>query len=198
MHQDVPFRLAMLVMFLAALSIGVYHRLQARKSGERFAWRLEGLWLAVTLRLAGLITWLATFAYLVWPPAVSWAGVSLPEWLRWSGSPLAVAGVLLMYGTLTNLGKNLTDTVSTRREATLIVTGPYRYVRHPFYVTAALLMLAAALFSANALIAVAGFVVILLLVLRTPIEEQKLVEKFGDGYRSYMAATGRFIPRIGS
>ena len=32
-----------------------------------------------------------------------------------------------------SLGSNLTDTVVTRRQHTLITHGPYRWVRHPFY-----------------------------------------------------------------
>jgi protein-S-isoprenylcysteine O-methyltransferase Ste14 len=39
--------------------------------------------------------------------------------------------------------------------------------------------------------------VIALLAARTPKEEEKLVEKFGDEYRAYMARTGRFVPRFG-
>jgi len=37
-----------------------------------------------------------------------------------------------MYWTLSNLGKNLTDTVVTRAGATLVTTGPYRLVRLSF------------------------------------------------------------------
>ena len=198
MQHDLPFRLAMLAIFAGTMSIAIYHRLQAARSGERFDRRQEGLTLAVALRIAGLVLWLATFAWLAWPPLVSWAAVPLNPWIRWSGACLGGIGVVLTYATLTSLGKNLTDTVATRNEATLITRGPYRYVRHPFYVTAAVLMLAAAALSANLLIAVAGLVVIALLVLRTPLEEQKLIEKFGDDYRNYMMATGRFIPRLRS
>jgi protein-S-isoprenylcysteine O-methyltransferase Ste14 len=35
-----------------------------------------------------------------------------------------------------------------------------------------------------------------LLVARTRIEEEKLVERFGDEYREYMSRTGRFWPRL--
>ncbi len=96
-----------------------------------------------------------------------------------------------------SLGKNLTDTVVTRSEATLVTNGPYRWVRHPFYVTAALLMASVTLLSANWLIGLSSFVVMALLIARTPNEERKLIEKFGDEYRKYIATTGRFIPRIG-
>jgi protein-S-isoprenylcysteine O-methyltransferase Ste14 len=195
--MEIPFRLAILLMFLATMSIASYHRLQAAKTGERFDRRQEGIWLAIALRLAGLLTWVATVLYLVRPQAIAVCQLDLPEWLRWSGGVFGIAGVLLMYWTLANLGKNLTDTVSTRRDATLITSGPYRWVRHPFYVTAALLMLAAALLSANLLIAVSGAMVILLLALRTPKEEQRLIDRFGDDYRQYMAQTGRFLPKLG-
>jgi protein-S-isoprenylcysteine O-methyltransferase Ste14 len=76
-----------------------------------------------------------------------------------------------------------------------VTGGPYRLVRHPFYLTAAMLMLGAALLSANALIALCGVIVMTLLVVRTGKEERKLAEKFGDAYRDYMRRTGRFVPR---
>ena len=39
----------------------------------------------------------------------------------------------LLVWTFRCLGKNLTDTVVTRQEHTLVMQGPYRWVRHPFY-----------------------------------------------------------------
>ena len=34
------------------------------------------------------------------------------------------------------------------------------------------------------------------MVVRTRIEEEKLIERFGDEYRTYMQRTGRFLPRV--
>jgi len=196
--NDEPFyRLALLAVFAGVTPIGVYHRRQAARSGERFSRRDEGLLLAVTLRLAGLILWLAAVAYLIWPRTIAWASVPLPESVRYSGIAFGLLGVGMMYWTLTNLGKNLTDTVATRREATLITRGPYAWVRHPFYITAAILIVAATLLSANLLIGITGAIVLLLLALRTPKEEEKLLEKFGESYREYCRTTGRFVPRAG-
>jgi len=101
-----------------------------------------------------------------------------------------------MYWTLFSLGKNLTDTVVIRAKATLVTHGPYGWVRHPFYVTAALLMASVTLLTANWLIGVTSLIVLALLVVRTPQEETMLIERFGQQYRDYMAKTGRFIPRI--
>ena len=72
--------------------------------------------------------------------------------------------------------------------------GPYRWVRHPFYVTAALLMVSVTLLTANWLIGLTSLIVLSFLAVRTPKEEQMLIERFGQQYHDYMARTGRFTP----
>ena len=64
---------------------------------------------------------------------MAWASVPIPLWLRWCGFILIGCWGLLFVWTFQTLGKNLTDTVVTRKDHTLVTTGPYRYVRHPFY-----------------------------------------------------------------
>ena len=104
--------------------------------------------------------------------------------------------VILISWVLRSLGKNLTDTVVTRAEHTLVTTGPYRWVRHPFYSAAFLFLVAGSLVSANWGLAVAGGLACVLLVIRTRTEEAKLIERFGDEYLAYMQRTGRFLPRL--
>jgi len=97
---------------------------------------------------------------------------------------------------MSSLGKNLTDTVVTRAGATLVTHGPYRWVRHPFYVTAAILIFSVTLLTANWLIGLSGLTVMVLLVVRTAKEEQMLTDRFGEEYRQYISKTGRFFPRL--
>ncbi len=52
--------------------------------------------------------------------------------------------------------------------------------------------------TANWFLALTGLATIALFVIRTRTEEQKLVERFGVEYRSYMERTGRFFPRLKS
>jgi protein-S-isoprenylcysteine O-methyltransferase Ste14 len=196
MPSENPFRLALLTILVLMMVVVAYHRLQAAKSGERISRKDEGLLLAVSLRLAGLCLWLGTFAYLVDPNWMELAQVPMPSWLRWLGAPFGLCGCALMYWTLTNLGKNLTDTVMVRAHATLVTTGPYHWIRHPFYVTVALLTPAATLLAANWFIGRSALVVLAMLIVRTSKEEQKLIERFGDPYRDYMASTGRFWPSV--
>jgi protein-S-isoprenylcysteine O-methyltransferase Ste14 len=196
MTSEDPFRITLLTIFCLTIVVVAYHRVQAAKSGERISRREEGLLWAVALRLAGLCMWLATLAYLVDPAWMEWAQVALPNPLRWSGAVVGSLGCALMVWTLVNLGRNLTDTVVTRANATLVTTGPYRWVRHPFYFAVSLLMIAVALLTANWFIGLSALAVLAMLVARTGKEEQKLIEKFGDDYRAYMATTGRLWPRI--
>jgi protein-S-isoprenylcysteine O-methyltransferase Ste14 len=93
---------------------------------------------------------------------------------------------------------NLTDTVVTRENHTLVRTGPYRFVRHPFYLAFAIALVGGSLVTVNWFIFLSGCVPLAFLVARTRIEEEKLVERFGDEYRDYMAKTGRFWPRMRS
>lgn len=194
MPSETPFRIALVVVIALTTVVTVYHRLQAASFGEKISHESEGYVFAAVLRLAGLCLWISTLVYLIAPSVVQWASVPLPTWMRWGGVAAGLACSLLMYWTLSSLGKNLTDTVVTRAEATLVTHGPYRWVRHPFYVTAAALMASVTLLTANWLIGLSSLVVLFLLAVRTPKEEQMLIERFGQQYRDYMSKTGRFIP----
>jgi protein-S-isoprenylcysteine O-methyltransferase Ste14 len=196
MPSEDPFRIALAVVMFLTVTVTAYYRLQAASLREKISHQEEGYRFAVVLRLAGFCLWISTFAYLLFPMAVHWATIPLPDWVRWVGVITGAFCSVLMYWALSNLGKNLTDTVVTRKEATLVTEGPYRWVRHPFYVTAALLMASATVLTANWLIGISSVIVLGLLAIRTPKEEQMLVERFGQQYRDYMAMTGRFFPRM--
>lgn len=195
MDHETPFRIALLVIFVLGMPIGGYHRFKAAASRERLSRREEGFVL-VPLRLCGLVTFGGIIAYLIDPEWMRWSALPLPDALRWAGAVVGAASLPLLLWTLASLGRNLTDTVVTRRDHTLVTAGPYRYVRHPFYVCGFLFLVGVFLLTTNVLIGSAGVVALILLTVRTPTEERKLVERFGDDYRDYMKRTARFIPRF--
>ena len=181
---------------LLVLPIGIYHRLKSQATRETLDRRQEGLFILATLRPLGLVLWLSLMAWMIDPGWMAWSSVALPAWMRWSGVVVLGLACGLLVWTLRSLGKNLTDTVVTRQAHTLIVHGPYRSVRHPFYDSAALLVVAACLIAANWFILVAGIVLFGLFVIRTRTEEENLVARFGDSYRAYAKRTGRFLPGV--
>jgi protein-S-isoprenylcysteine O-methyltransferase Ste14 len=196
MTSELSYRFALAALLLLIVPIGAYHRFKAAASGERISHADEGYWFALLLRLSALPMAMATVAYLIYPSALGWSMVALPAPVRWFGFALGIASAWLMYWTLSSLGANLTDTVVTRTNATLVTFGPYRWVRHPYYVTAALLIVSVTLLTASLLILLSGACTLLLLALRTPKEEQRLIERFGDDYLRYIATTGRYFPRV--
>ena len=94
-----------------------------------------------------------------------------------------------------SLGRNITDTVTVRSEATLVTRGPYRWMRHPLYTFGFAGFACLGLAAANAALIGAALVAIALIRARTPIEERMLVERFGDDYLDYMLHTPRWLPR---
>jgi protein-S-isoprenylcysteine O-methyltransferase Ste14 len=129
---------------------------------------------------------------------MAWSSVPLPHWSRWIGVGALLIGSALLVWTFRTLGNNLTDTVVTRATHTLVVHGPYRWIRHPLYTSAALLVGAMSLIAANWFFFATGIALLCALVMRTRTEEENLVARFGGSYQHYMEQTGRFLPRIGA
>jgi protein-S-isoprenylcysteine O-methyltransferase Ste14 len=188
-------RFILLFGFVVFAPVGIYHRLRSR-TDERLDRLQEGWSILLSLRLLALAFMAGLVAFLVDPSSMAWASFHLANWARWSGLVLGAAAGGLMIWTFRSLGHNLTDTVVTRRDATLIMRGPYQWVRHPFYLAFAIAVIANTLITANAFLAVTGAAAFLVIVARTSIEEQKLVDRFGRDYLDYMRHTGRFLPRI--
>ncbi len=196
MHSESPFRIALVIVLLMTIAVTAYHRLQAASSKESISRKEEGILFASVLRLAGVSLFAITIIYLLAPAWIARFMIPLPTSIRWLGVITGMLSSLLMYWTLHSLGKNLTDTVVTRANATLITNGPYGWVRHPFYVTTAIVMASATLITSNSLIGIASLIVLSLLMIRTPLEEQMLIERFGEQYTDYMTHTGRFFPKL--
>jgi protein-S-isoprenylcysteine O-methyltransferase Ste14 len=194
-NHDDPFRLVLVVLALAFMPIGLYHRLRAH-TGEKIDRWQEGVIILFGLRLTALVLFVAGIVWLTDPAKMVWSHLRLPLALRWAGVIIAASAGIFWVWAVHHLGKNLTDTVITREHHTLVTIGPYRWVRHPFYVALVVGLVGVSLAMANwfvmliSSIAWFGF-----LLPRTHIEERKLVERFGEDYRSYMRRVGRFVPR---
>lgn len=194
--HDQTFRLVLIAGAVLVMPILAHYRVRAHATGERLDRTEEGLFILLTLRPVGLITMAGLLAFMIRPSWMAWSSVALPVWMRWAGVGLGVVAAGSLIWTFHTLGPNLTDTAVTRREHTLVTHGPYRWLRHPFYVATALAVLANALVATNWFLLAGGALTVLLLVLRTSTEEHMLIDRFGDAYRDYMAETGRFLPRL--
>ena len=197
MNNDTIFRILATLTFVTGGAISIYYRRKAdREDGEKLSLREEGRGLLIVLRTTGLLLWLSVFAYLINPAWMAWSKIDLPEWVRWVGVGMGMLSVLLIYWVFSNLGNNVSPTVVTRKNHTLVTSGPYRWVRHPLYTTGFLSYIGFVLLSENAFIAVLAVIGMVFLRIRLPKEEARLIERFGEAYRAYMRRTGTFLPKL--
>jgi protein-S-isoprenylcysteine O-methyltransferase Ste14 len=176
--------------------VGLYYFFKSGILKEKVDHRGEGMLALLTLRPLAAARAIGVIAFIINPAWMAWSAVPLPLWARWMCVVVGAPGAIIVIWTLRSLGTNLTDTVAVREDATLIIDGPYRWVRHPFYIGFGLGFAADALATANWFVALLGGLVLVLLILRAEPEEQRLIDRFGDDYRNYMAETGRFLPRL--
>ena len=195
MSDDFALRVVLVVELLLLFPMTAYHRLKAR-TNEKLDRRQEGLFILSTMRPMAGAFFAGAGTYFVNPALMAWSSVPLPMWVRWLGTGVLALCWGLLFWTLRALGRNLTDTVVTRRESTLVTSGPYRWVRHPFYDSLALLLLAITLAASNWFLLLTGGMFLTLIAIRSRTEEVKLAARFGDPYRAYRSRTGRFLPRI--
>ena len=81
--------------------------------------------------------------------------------------------------------------------AQIVTWGPYKYVRHPFYTSFLLAFIATVLAFPHPLTLACLLYSFIALSVTAIREERRLAKsEFGDEYRQYMSASGRFFPRL--
>ena len=134
-------------------------------------------------------------------PILDWAYFNADKnhfsWMTVTGVAMIITGVLFRAWSVRTLGKYFTPTVQIKDEHQLISSGPYKIVRHPSYF-AAFLSLAGAAVLLESLTGILVTVAAMSFAyyVRIGIEEQKLIEHFGNRYREYMLHTKRIIPFV--
>jgi protein-S-isoprenylcysteine O-methyltransferase Ste14 len=121
----------------------------------------------------------------------------LPFWLQVVGALTLVGSLACMYLAFRE-NAYVTPTVRIQEERghAVVSTGPYRYVRHPMYTGFHLFFVGMPLLLGSAFGLVFSPVLIGLVVRRAVLEE-RLLRKELPGYEAYMAqVTSRFIPHI--
>jgi len=198
MNENIFRILAALILF-AGVGISSYFRRKAdRDTGEKVSRTVDGTPMLTLIKIGGLVLWLSPLVYLINPHWMAWSKIGFPEWVRWLGVGIGILCVLGIYWLFNSIGSGITPTSATRKQHTLVTSGPYRWVRHPLYTVGASLFISFGMMADNWFIAGLGILTFILMAIRTPKEEANLIEKFGDEYREYMKRTGRFFPKLGS
>lgn len=122
---------------------------------------------------------------------------SLGTWAAVVGTLMfAIGSVLLTWSMLVNTHFETTVRIQTDRGHKVVTTGPYALVRHPGYVGAALWALGAPLIVGSAYGLVPAAVAVLVLVVRTHLEDDTLRAEL-PGYADYVQKTKyRLLPGL--
>ena len=195
MTDETTFHTIFIFLYAAVAILRLYYHWLARtyKSGIK---NVGGRSLAALQELLALPVIGGFLLYIFVPESMAWASLPLPSPLRWLGAVLGAVSLPFLFWVQRALGKNFSTQLRIRADHRLVTHGPYRWVRHPMYTV--LLVFAVGLFLLLANWFVGGAAVLgiaLVMIIRTPYEEQMMLEAFGDEYRRYMERTGRFLPR---
>ena len=96
------------------------------------------------------------------------------------------------------MGKNYSQEIIISKKQELITKGPYRFIRHPQYITQLLSDLGAGLALASFLVLpIVILIQVPLFILRAILEERLLLKRFPEEYKAYKKKTGFIIPFIG-
>ena len=135
-----------------------------------------------------MVLQLVMIAVVVWP---------LEAWLwSWPGAALVLTGLLLGTWTLwVNRPGNFNIRPELKPTAKLILTGPYRWIRHPMYSALMLFVGGIAFLHAGVVQWLALPFLVAVLYAKTVFEERELRSRFPE-YSIYARQAGRFLPRV--
>ena len=132
-QNELLFRILVGILLGVVLSISGTFRHRADKAGGKVSLREDGPAISIFIIVARILMLAVILSQLFRPQWIQWATLALPTWLRWLGAGIGVAAIPLLYWVMSSLGKNVTPTSATRKDASLVTSGPYRWVRHPLY-----------------------------------------------------------------
>jgi protein-S-isoprenylcysteine O-methyltransferase Ste14 len=152
-------------------------------------------WDKVLLAITAVIfcTWLALMGL----DAVRFHWSHMPLWLQVIGALLLLCSFYVFYLTFRE-NPYLSPAVRIQRERAqrVVSTGPYGYVRHPMYAGFILFAFGTALLLGS-WYGVAGALLLIGIVARRAVLEERVLREELEGYCAYMARVRyRFVPRL--
>jgi protein-S-isoprenylcysteine O-methyltransferase Ste14 len=146
-------------------------------------WNARGeLFVIVQFVLLGLIFWSPAFSTFAFPASII-------------GTVLKYAGFALLVWAGLNLGRNLTPLPKPKRDAQLVTSGLFAWMRHPIYTALMLLTFGSSLERGSLIALILSACLAVLLEFKSRREESWLLEQFPD-YAAYRLRVKKFFPGI--
>jgi protein-S-isoprenylcysteine O-methyltransferase Ste14 len=191
-----------LLIFIAFIFYSGLHSLLASNSAKALARLLFGMgtdrYYRIIFNIIGTLTLLPILVMPTFLPDRPLYAVPAP-WSYLMQAVQAVAAILLFIsvlqtGALDFLGLRQPFINPNSDDPKLVITGLYKYVRHPIYTSGILLLLFTPSMSQNSLALYIS--ITLYLIIGGLFEERRLESQFGEDYREYKKRTPFLIPWI--
>jgi len=95
------------------------------------------------------------------------------------------------------LGDNYSQDIVIKKDHKLITNGPFKFIRHPQYLSQFLLDAGGAAATLSLVLAPLALLQIPFLFLRASLEDKLLEKHFGENFRNYKKKSGMFLPFVG-
>lgn len=162
-------------------------RSPVKRRSSRFSFLLYGvIWMAVWIVI---MNWVLPFDVTerIIPDSI---GFTL------AGLLITAAGLGFAVWARVFLGTNWSGMQVIREQHTLTRTGPYRFVRHPIYSGITLGLFGTAIGLGYLVVFACVILIFVLFVIKSRMEEQFLLDEFGEGYAQYRREVKALIPFI--
>lgn len=200
MQRDAVYHLTSLVLILIGGLVHLdFRRRESRARGELL--HMESTVTKELRRLAIMVSVLAVLLHTLRPQLLAWGEFPLLPPVRWMGAAITSAGIIGVFAAERALLRSSVPMVQPGSSQSplvvglLVTTGPYTVIRHPIYMSFALMAGGIALLSASSILAVLGAAITahLLLVL-APAEEVQLADLYAAEWSAYSNHIPRFLP----
>ena len=95
------------------------------------------------------------------------------------------------------MGENYSQEIVVFKNHKLVVKGPFKFVRHPQYISQILMDLGASIAVMSYIILPIALFQIPFIIFRATIEDKLMNKHFGDEFKAYKTKSGFMIPFIG-
>ena len=115
-------------------------------------------------------------------------------WEFWAGAATTAFGLVVAIWARVHIGRNWSGTVTIKQDHELVATGPYAHVRHPIYTGLLIALVGSAMARGEWRGVVAVALAWAALWRKVQLEEQWMIERFGNQYTIYRRRVPALIP----
>jgi protein-S-isoprenylcysteine O-methyltransferase Ste14 len=111
-----------------------------------------------------------------------------------AGLAFILTGWGVAYAANSAIGESWSPAIDKTKEQKLVTSGVYAFIRHPLYLSGLLILAGTNIYFRCSWAWFGALLALVVTLIRVPIEERRLVERFGQQYIDYQKRTKTILP----